>query len=696
MTLELRKPGDLDDLLCKDGEVEDGDWLFPESGEAGEEGSGGDGGTGGDAGTGGEAGLRLSMERIFDLPEGFQLICLHKTEGERERVNAVMSNREGRLYFLDVKHPYEGLQSMGTGGPVVLADIKEGVGAGAYLVLKDGRWLHYAKWEPGEGNYLWLGEVPNPPAVKYTVAYPKFPPYSLLDGDYPNIDVGVELDDTDGPAAAAWLTGATPQGCREAVRNEVKLRIGERVREFVKAVSLAGMHLYPLWVSAGWELEDGSLWLEGAPEKIQPEGEGLTLSISTAVYMSGTLRIRLGLSRRPYRVTAAAMTPAGNWSRIVNGMRLMEKGEQPDFIPEVLSEAVWLNSQTRGFNAGRTAASDPVFGDSDVLGPMEAYGNPDRIEGVGGRLFCLYPKGETRERNYVSISDSAYPFARNTLGEVPGGRLIRVEHSMRQFAGGRFGEFPLYAFSSDGVRALTPKDGRLKDVQLISRDVALDFDGFAPLERGVCFLTKAGVKRVEGTSVNCLYPTSGDEDMERVAFIYAERRLVCWPAGSEGCLVLDMERMKWTDMEMAAAIGSLPRVHYAWPDVYLEADGSFGAPLFEEIPAAAKASLPPVTATYTVATRPVKFGSPFTEKKLMWVEGISPSGVAVPVTVYGAVRPGVWHLIGRTTGGKMRLRGSGWRLFRFETAVLRRRGGENVENITFVKPLIYCKIREYD
>lgn len=297
--------------------------------------------------------------------------------------------------------------------------------------------------------------------------------------------------------------------------------------------------------------------------------------------------------------------------------------------------------------------------------------------------------------NLLAVSDTVFPFSCSGIGEIAGGRIITVEHSLRSLSSGQLGDFPLYAFCSDGIRALTPKDDAFRDVQLISRDVPVSDSAFAPTDDGVCLISERGVLKVEGTSIVNLSArlTVGKlwQDADKIAYIYGRDSLVLY-GGDEAPLVYDFNNSRWLEAEWTED-GKVPDTHwYAWPDTFFGVGNSVGRLLLETDGAMAR-NIGEVD-VIPFSTRPLKFGSPFAEKRLLYVEAVWPDSKTREVAVYGANNLGIWHCLGRSSTGKMRLRGSGWRYFRIESYVKRDFNMENDGMLNYLKPLIICKIQE--
>lgn len=681
VTIELCRPTVLDPLRCRDGEIEDGAGFFSE-------GSGDDVGGEGDAGGG--AASELGFSGIFELPEGARVICMHRIDGGEERVHAVIQYASGRLRYVDMSHASAGVVDIAY---TAVDEVLKGTVAGDYLVMMSSSDLLWAKWDRPRGRYLWLGGVPAPPSPKYTLAYKPLPPYSTVAGDLPQIEVEVYLADTDGERAYDWLSGRNTASCPNDVRRKVLEAVSLKFNVFLEDVAAAGMRFARHYAVATWTLAGSRAWNPSETFILGISGD-VEGEIVSSVFSAGCLRISLRLSRCPNVVEASGDLDdiPETWASIIEGISIVE-GEEAEMITSSPSDAVWLDAGRRGF-VFRSRALESNFDFSGrVAGRMDPYGVPSDIDGIGGRLFSIYGKGDFDDVNLLAVSDTVFPFACSGVGEIAGGRLIKIEHSLRSLSSGQFGDFPLYAFCSDGIRALTPSDGAFRDVQLISRDVPVSVDAFAPTDSGVCLVSERGVLRVEGSSVTNLSAKLSAgwswDGTSRIAYVYGQDELIVY--NEEGIVfAYDFNTSKWRQTRWHEE-GVRGMAHwYAWPETFFLSGNRIGR-LAEEAAGIRRIGISEA-ATVSFATRPVKFGLPFAEKRLLYVEAVWPDGVARPIEVYGANRLDVWHCLGRNDGGKIRLRGSGWRFFRFESFLKRKLDMENDEKIIYLKPLIYCKI----
>ena len=77
---------------------------------------------------------------------------------------------------------------------------------------------------------------------------------------------------------------------------------------------------------------------------------------------------------------------------------------------------------------------------------------------------------------------------------------------------GQFGQFPLYAFTTDGVWALeVSATGTYSARQPITRDVCLDSDSITQIDTSVLFATDRGIMQLSGSNSTCISDTIDTE-----------------------------------------------------------------------------------------------------------------------------------------------------------------------------------------
>jgi len=142
--------------------------------------------------------------------------------------------------------------------------------------------------------------------------------------------------------------------------------------------------------------------------------------------------------------------------------------------------------------------------------------------GEGGTTFSgnvptTYTAYKKRLANYVYTTELDNPFkvkAKN-VERIGGGEVIALMPQAVAMSQGQFGQFPMIAFTTDGVWSLSVSDtGGWVAKQPFSRDVLLSAKAVLQLDREIIFATKRGLMQISGSSVECISDVfNGDNDL---------------------------------------------------------------------------------------------------------------------------------------------------------------------------------------
>lgn len=119
----------------------------------------------------------------------------------------------------------------------------------------------------------------------------------------------------------------------------------------------------------------------------------------------------------------------------------------------------------------------------------------------------LYDGGTEPLPNKVLVSEVDNPFvfrARgyNTVGK---GEVMAIASNTTALSEGQFGQFPLYAFATDGIWALgTNATGTYSTVAPMSREVCNNPDSVTQTDSAVFFTSEKGLMVVAGSKVQCV------------------------------------------------------------------------------------------------------------------------------------------------------------------------------------------------
>lgn len=109
--------------------------------------------------------------------------------------------------------------------------------------------------------------------------------------------------------------------------------------------------------------------------------------------------------------------------------------------------------------------------------------------------------------NKIYTSEVNNPFYFPVLGinTVGTGEIKGICSAAKALSEGQFGQFPLYAFTSEGVWALeVSTTGTYTAKQPITRDVCINPDGITQLDSAVLFPTDRGIMLISGSQTQCI------------------------------------------------------------------------------------------------------------------------------------------------------------------------------------------------
>lgn len=123
------------------------------------------------------------------------------------------------------------------------------------------------------------------------------------------------------------------------------------------------------------------------------------------------------------------------------------------------------------------------------------------------------PQDKGDENKKVEVSSSIYTSAVNNpfyfpsigVNDVGIGEVVGIASAVAAMSQGQFGQFPLYAFTSNGVWALSVgNDGSYQTATPVTRDVCSNPNAIISLDRSVLFPTKRGIMMISGSQSTCI------------------------------------------------------------------------------------------------------------------------------------------------------------------------------------------------
>lgn len=106
---------------------------------------------------------------------------------------------------------------------------------------------------------------------------------------------------------------------------------------------------------------------------------------------------------------------------------------------------------------------------------------------------------------YVSDVNNPFNFPTTAVTTVGSGTIMALSSAAKPLSTGQFGQFPLYAFTSDGIWALeVSSTGKYSARQPITRDVCTNPNGIAQLDTSVAFPSARGIMILSGSQTHTI------------------------------------------------------------------------------------------------------------------------------------------------------------------------------------------------
>lgn len=109
--------------------------------------------------------------------------------------------------------------------------------------------------------------------------------------------------------------------------------------------------------------------------------------------------------------------------------------------------------------------------------------------------------------NNILQSEVASPFnfPDTLLSQIPAAQIYALSSAAKALSEGQFGQFPLYAFTDEGIWAMQISDtGTYIARQPITRDVCTNRDHITQLDDAVLFVTARGLMIIQGSQTSCI------------------------------------------------------------------------------------------------------------------------------------------------------------------------------------------------
>lgn len=106
---------------------------------------------------------------------------------------------------------------------------------------------------------------------------------------------------------------------------------------------------------------------------------------------------------------------------------------------------------------------------------------------------------------YTSEVNDPFTFPASLVSAVGSGEIVGISSAAKALSEGQFGQFPLYAFTSEGVWALeVSSTGGYSARQPITRDVCISSESITQIDTSVLFASDRGIMLLSGSQSTCI------------------------------------------------------------------------------------------------------------------------------------------------------------------------------------------------
>lgn len=112
---------------------------------------------------------------------------------------------------------------------------------------------------------------------------------------------------------------------------------------------------------------------------------------------------------------------------------------------------------------------------------------------------------EVPNKIYTSQVNNPFFFPTTGINTIGTGKILGICAAVKALSQGQFGQFPLYAFSTDGVWALeVSSTGGYSAKQPITREICINSESITQMDSAVLFATNRGIMLLSGSQVTCI------------------------------------------------------------------------------------------------------------------------------------------------------------------------------------------------
>ena len=139
------------------------------------------------------------------------------------------------------------------------------------------------------------------------------------------------------------------------------------------------------------------------------------------------------------------------------------------------------------------------------FGSFLADSVPESQENIEADELNLPQTVPIKSKIYTSEVNNPFVFPLTGINTIGSGEVRRICSAAKALSQGQFGQFPLYAFTTEGVWALeVSSTGTYSARQPITRDVCINADGITQLDNAVLFPSDRGIMLISGSQTQCI------------------------------------------------------------------------------------------------------------------------------------------------------------------------------------------------
>lgn len=289
---------------------------------------------------------------------------------------------------------------------------------------------------------------------------------------------------------------------------------------------------------------------------------------------------------------------------------------------------------------------------------------------------------------YTSEVNNPFYFPVTGINTVGLGEILGICSTTKALSEGQFGQFPLYAFTDEGVWALAiSSTGEYTNVSPISRDVCNNPKSITQIDNAIIFSTARGLLLLSGSETSCItlalegkpFDADGNnlrgfDDIKEmvglqdvtipdirdflkdayIAYDYPRQRILVYSASESLAYAYSLRSNQWGQVEDQG----VAKIINSYPDAIAQTEDNNGSKLINiSLPDKGKAI------NGLAITRPISLGMPNILKTINVIYG---RGDSMGIAVYGSRDFKNWMFIGSGIDNRVaNMHGSPFKAFRF-------------------------------